>query len=195
MIVSGVSFDLHPGDAIVVRGANGSGKTTLLRAIAGFARIREGELTATLEDAECPLEELHDSHCHFMGHENGASGKLTVLENLGFWQEFLAGHTADSKSDILRRVGFEELQHARVAKLSAGQKRRLALARLLIAPRAIWLLDEPATALDTEGQQLMQSCCAEHRARGGVIILTTHGTFTLPQAKGLSLSAAIEEAV
>ncbi len=194
LILCGVSADLAPGDALILRGANGAGKTSLLRALAGFARVTEGEISIFNGKDEVDFEDAISENLHFLGHENGISTKLTPLENLAFWAKLMPQGSEPSRDDLLTKVGLSLLACEKVHRLSAGQKRRLALARLLIAPRSIWLMDEPATALDTEGQALLLELCAAHRAKGGIIIMTTHGGFTLPNARGLQLGAPGENA-
>ncbi len=186
-ILAGVSCSLAPGEALVLRGANGAGKTSLLRAIAGFARIQEGSITFSDSTGEIGHEDAAAYHLHYLGHENGISTKLSVNENLRFWSDLLQHGSGKLVEEIVAQVGLRQMAAEKALRLSAGQKRRLALARLLIAPRAMWLMDEPATALDTDGQALLLDLCHHHRARGGTIVLTTHGGFTLPDAKGLQL--------
>ncbi len=190
-ILAGVNFSIAPGDALVLRGTNGAGKTSLLRALAGFSRVQEGEITF-LHGAE-PMErdDIAATHLHYLGHENGVSLKLSVVENIVSWAQLLAPENAAQAPDLIEKVDLLLMAKERAGRLSAGQKRRLALTRLLVAPRAVWLMDEPATALDSEGQALLTELCQAHRARGGVIVLTAHEGFSLPDAKGLQLSTGV----
>ncbi|MCI5045699.1 MAG: heme ABC exporter ATP-binding protein CcmA [Aquisalinus sp.] len=190
-ILAGVNFKVAPGDALVLRGTNGAGKTSLLRALAGFSRLLEGEILFLNGSERLDLEEIAANQLHYLGHENGVSLKLSVLENITSWAVLLAPDNISQASDLLDKVGLSLMANERASRLSAGQKRRLALTRLLIAPRAIWLMDEPATALDSEGQALLTELCQTHRARGGVIVLTAHEGFSLPDAKGLQLSTGV----
>ena len=192
-IVTGVSFSLVPGDALIVRGSNGAGKTTLLRALAGFSRLNSGELRFQLEGEPAHQKDIESDHIHYLGHENGLCSKLSILENLTFWARFLTTQKPSANPEILSQIGLGAKAHVPAGQLSAGQQRRLAMARLITVPRALWLLDEPATALDHQGQGLMQDIAAQHRAQGGIIITTTHGSFSLPKAKGLLLDSEAEE--
>lgn len=189
-IVKNIDFDLRAGEALVALGRNGSGKSTLLRAIAGFLPLSGGRLNHAGDEAEIPLPEL----CHYVGHADGLKSALTAAENLAFWARMLAPSAAEkSPSSALQRVGLKRLADFPVAYLSAGQKRRVALARLFIAPRALWILDEPATALDIASQQVLAEAFAEHRASGGMIIAATHAPLGLIDATTLDLSSAPSE--
>ncbi|WP_306251452.1 heme ABC exporter ATP-binding protein CcmA [Parvularcula sp. IMCC14364] len=190
-ILAGVNFSVVPGDALVLRGTNGAGKTSLLRALAGFARVQEGEIRFLDGPDIIHREDIAATHMHYLGHENGVSLKLTVLENIISWSQLLAPRNRHRAADIIAQVGLSLMASERASRLSAGQKRRLALARLLIAPRAVWLMDEPATALDAAGQELLKDVCQQHRAKGGIIVLTAHEGFTLPNAQGLHLAVGI----
>jgi len=186
-IVKNIDFDLQAGEALVALGRNGAGKSTLLRAIAGFLPLSGGQLTHAGADAESPLSEL----CHYVGHADGLKSALTAAENLAFWARMLArSPTPASPSSALQRVGLKRLADFPVAYLSAGQKRRVALARLFISPRPLWILDEPATALDIASQQLLAASFAEHRASGGMIIAATHAPLGLIDATTLDLGSA-----
>jgi heme exporter protein A len=191
-IVDKISFDLHAGEAVVALGRNGAGKSTLLRAIAGFLPLSGGKLTHAGGDAEIPLPEL----CHYVGHADGLKSALTAAENLAFWAHMLARATVEkspSPASALQRVGLKRLADFPVAYLSAGQKRRVALARLFMAPRPLWILDEPATALDVASQQVLSEAFAEHRASGGMIIAATHAPLGLVDAITLDLGSAPSE--
>ncbi|MCW2315851.1 heme exporter protein A [Rhodoblastus acidophilus] len=187
-IVKNISFDLQAGGALVALGRNGAGKSTLLRAIAGFLPFSGGELIHEGEASEAPLPEL----CHYVGHADGLKSALTAVENLAFWSRMLSG-TATGASvsplEALQQVGLKRLADFPVAYLSAGQKRRVALARLFVAPRPLWILDEPATALDVASQQVLAEAFARHRAGGGMIIAATHAPLGLVDAAVLELSA------
>jgi heme exporter protein A len=185
-IVKNISFDLRAGEALVALGRNGAGKSTLLRAIAGFLPVSGGRLSHAGGEADVPLPEL----CHYVGHADGLKSALTAAENLAFWARMLArSNEASSPDSALQRVGLKRLADFPVAYLSAGQKRRVALARLFVAPRPLWILDEPATALDIASQQVLAEAFAEHRAAGGMIIAATHAPLGLIDATTLDLGS------
>jgi heme exporter protein A len=186
-IVNAIGFDLRAGEALVALGRNGAGKSTLLRAIAGFLPLSGGVLTHEGAESETPLPEL----CHYVGHADGLKSALTAAENLEFWARMLARPTAEetlSPLQALQRVGLKRIADFPVAYLSAGQKRRVALARLFVSPRPLWILDEPATALDVASQDVLSQAFADHRATGGMIIAATHAPLGLVDAAILQLS-------
>lgn len=155
---SNLSFSLGKGRILEVSGPNGSGKTTLLRAIAGIHPLAEGTL-------EVPRDEIA-----YLGHLNGLKGKLTVDENLGFWAEVHGGRISD---EFLDRFDFRGIRHRRVELLSAGQRKRVAVASLMVSGKAIWLLDEPLTALDSGWAGKVVDAVGNHCASGGLAVLTT----------------------
>jgi heme exporter protein A len=165
-VFSGLDFGIASGEALAVTGPNGSGKTSLLRLIACLLTAAGGSID--LRDALKPA--------------------LSVLENLLFWQDFLGGEPCDADKG-LAAVGLDHAAHLPAAYLSAGQRRRLSVARLLAVRRPIWLLDEPTSALDAAGQNLFAGLMQEHLARGGLIIAATHAPLGLP-AKELRLGGA-----
>ena len=159
-----LDFQLKAGEAMAVYGANGSGKTSLLRLIAGFLTPRDGALSLSGDGHEA-------TQCHYLGHTDGLKANLTVAETLSFTARIF-GH--DGAALDLSMLGLTAHQQQMVGDLSAGQKRRLMLARLFIAPRQIWLLDEPLTALDEQGRQLIDQLAQDHLATGGMIIAASH---------------------
>jgi heme exporter protein A len=174
VLVENLSFTLTNGQALVVTGANGAGKSTLLRGLAGFLPAFHGR--AMLIDAAGSQETIA-SHTHYVGHQEGSKPALTARENLYFWQSMLAlpALTSDLTPDAaLARLGVPQVADLPVAYLSAGQKRRVGLARLLLAPRPVWILDEPLTALDAAGQALLTGLIKQHLAQGGMVIAATH---------------------
>lgn len=169
MLFAGLDFALAPGELITLTGPNGSGKSTLMRMISGLTPLEEGELSFSGHDADTnPLTQLH-----YHGHREGLRDALTPRENLTFAAALLGG-TADAVIPALERLGAGRLADIPVRVLSAGQRRRVALARLLAAPRPIWLLDEPLAALDVAGQGLVAALVAEHVAAGGSALVATH---------------------
>ena len=181
-IVKDISFELASGEALLVLGRNGAGKSTLLRALAGFLPLRGGEVVFTGGDA-APLSE----QAHYVGHADGLKSALTALENLTFWASMLGVGGRSSPQQALEKVGLARIGDFPVGYLSAGQKRRVALARLFVAARPVWILDEPATALDVGSQQRFAQAMSEHRASGGMILAATHAPLGLIDAKELRL--------
>jgi heme exporter protein A len=164
-----LSFALGGGEALVVTGPNGVGKTTLIRALAGFVRPDSGAIRLDGTDAETALPQA----AHVIGHRDGLRGALTVRENLALAPSLLGGSGA-SAPDAAERLALGRLLDLPVGVLSAGQRRRVALARLLVAPRPLWLLDEPTAALDAASQEAVAAIMTEHAAKGGIVIAATH---------------------
>ncbi len=164
----GLSFVLNPGDMIAVRGPNGAGKSTLLRIVAGLLQPTEGHI------ALAPKGEAEEGAiAHYVGHLDGLKTALSVHDNLNFWRSLWGGSA--SVPAALDAVGLGDLAGLRAGVLSAGQRRRLALARLLMAPRPLWLLDEPTTALDDGGEALFGALLGRHLGEGGMALVATHG--------------------
>ena len=168
-IFAGLDFEASAGEALAVVGRNGSGKTSLLRLIAGLLVPADGTIALEGGDAELTLPE----QCHYLGHRDALKPALSVTENLTFWADFLGGERGDGAVS-LSTVGLDHATLLPAAYLSAGQRRRLSLARLLTVRRPVWLLDEPTTALDVAGQDMFASLMRDHLARGGMIIAATH---------------------
>jgi len=168
-VFSGLNFEAAPGVALAVTGPNGSGKTSLLRLIAGLLTVARGSIRLEGGDAELTLPE----QSHYLGHRDAIKPALSVSENFAFWRDFLGGEALDP-AEILRLVGLDHAAHLPAAYLSAGQRRRLSIARLLAVRRPIWLLDEPTNALDDAGQTLFATLMGDHLSRGGMIIAATH---------------------
>jgi heme exporter protein A len=182
-VFGGLSFSVAAGEALIVTGHNGAGKSSLLRAIAGLVRLAQGKLTLHGGDAEMSVGE----QAHYLGHLDALKPGLSVLENIRFWAAYFDGGNAESALDA---VELGTLGALPAAYLSAGQRRRLSLARLVAVPRPLWLLDEPTTALDVDAQARLAGLMRGHLAGGGIIIAATHGDVGLAGARELRLGAA-----
>jgi heme exporter protein A len=171
VLFQNVSFALHAGEALRVTGPNGSGKSTLLRAIAGLVEPLSGRVS--FEQDGAPAE--RGVCLHHLGHLNAMKPQLTVAENLGFWTG-LAGmpDPVAAWEEALARVGLARLRDLPFAYLSAGQKRRVAIARLIAVPRPVWLLDEPTAGLDRAACDMFESVLDAHLASGGIVVGATH---------------------
>jgi heme exporter protein A len=195
-VLQNVAFAAEGGDAIVVVGANGAGKSTLLAALAGLIAPSQGAVR--IEDgpeAETPAREL----IHYVGHREALKNALTLRETLVFWAELLSipspgfGGAALSSDDAADWMRLDHALDLPVGYLSAGQRRRASLARLLVAPRPIWLLDEPTTALDVESQKRFAGLMERHRGQGGIVVAATHAPLGLEGIKTLTLGAAAQK--
>jgi heme exporter protein A len=179
-----LSFGLSAAEAMVVTGRNGAGKSSLLRMIAGLVRIAAGRLQLEGGASDTTIAE----QAHYLGHQDALKPSLSVGENLRFWTEFLG-----ARSDIdaaLNAVELAPLTDLPAAYLSAGQRRRLSIARLIAVPRAIWLLDEPTSALDAPSQKRLADLMRAHLTGGGMIIAAAHGPIGLERARELKLGPA-----
>jgi heme exporter protein A len=175
-----LSFRLERGQALAVEGANGTGKTSLLRLIAGFLSPKAGRLLLVTDLGESDDDEERGKQVGWLGHQDGLKPQLTVREQLAF---FAALHGAKTDCDTaLGDVGLARQKDFPCRYLSAGQKRRLGLARLMVSGRSLWLLDEPFAALDSEGQTMIAQTMARHCANGGMVIAATHDPLPLGQA-------------
>lgn len=173
-LFTGLGFSLSDGELLRVEGANGSGKTSLLRMLCGFVAPAEGDIRWRGKDIR-ELEEDYYAEMVYLGHHNAIKDELNALENLRI-NAGLAGCAIDDTQAIaaLRRMGLRGRETLPVKVLSQGQKRRVALARLLVGRAALWILDEPLTALDVGAVGLMQELIGEQLARRGMVIYTTH---------------------
>ena len=177
-----LSLSVASGETVLLLGANGSGKTTLLRTIAGFLPPEHG--TIVVETAHGP-QPVADA-CHVVGHLNAIKPQFTVRENARFWASYLGGDPS-TVDTALACLNLEELEDIPAGYLSAGQKRRLGLTRLLLAPRPIWLLDEPTAALDTASAAAVEHMIARHNDLGGIALVATHLPLALPRTRHLRL--------
>ncbi len=189
-LFSGLSFTLSAGELMQVQGANGSGKTTLLRALCGFVQPVQGKVLWCGRDIQEWDDAYHTEMC-YLGHLNAIKDELSALENLQM-SAGLAGYTVAEQQALaaLRRMGLQRREHLPVRVLSQGQRRRVALARLLLEDARLWILDEPLAALDVGAVGLMQELIGEHLSKGGMTIFTTHQPLQVAgvQTRQLALS-------
>ncbi len=189
LIFEDVSFHLKSGEALVLTGRNGSGKSTLLRVVAGLLRQERGSVSFT--DPQGNAHERVGEISHYLGHRNAMKSELTVAENLEFWRRFLGdthGVSGISMDQAAEAVGLAGITHLPFGYLSAGQQRRFAFAKLLIAYRPVWILDEPTAALDTSGDRLFAELVEAHRRRGGIVLAATHQPLSLEGAQELRMT-------
>lgn len=194
IVFANLEFVLGAGEALLLLGPNGSGKSSLLRLMAGLLRPMAGAL-AWHDGPVGDDPERHHARTRYVGHADAVKPVLTATETLRFWAQVCA-ETPPSRAaldasvaDALTRMGLTHLGDVPGRMLSAGQKRRLNLARLLAAPAPLWLMDEPTTALDKASVRMLEGMMADHRARGGMIALSTHQDVDLPKARVLDLDA------
>ncbi len=185
-VFTGLSFAVTDGEALVVTGRNGAGKSSLLRMIAGLVRIADGRLALEGGDAEASVAE----QAHYLGHHDALKPSLSVGENLSFWTRYL-GSTDAAVAPALEAVGLAPLTGLPAAYLSAGQRRRLSIARLVAVNRPLWLLDEPTSALDTPSQARLAELMRGHLADGGIIVAAAHGPIGLDNPREMQLGKAI----
>ena len=191
-VIAGLSFEAGEGSALIVTGPNGAGKTSLLRALAGFLPIETGGFALDGGDAERTVGE----QAHYLGHADGVKSALTAGENLAFAAAMLGGDSSRAAQlAALAALGLAHVIDFPARLLSAGQKRRAALARLLVAKRPLWLLDEPMTALDVAAQSALAGIMRAHLRGGGILVAAAHGALGLDGAQELRLGATADAAV
>ena len=180
-VFSNQNFSLGSGEFLQLAGPNGSGKSSLLRLLANLSEPSIGKITLEGGSSDLTLGQ----QAHYIAHSDASKSALTVTENLVFWRDFLGG---GGLQHALESVNLSALADYPVALLSAGQKRRLALARLALVPRAIWLLDEPSVGLDEASQKLLVALMRQHLKAGGLIVAATHVPLGLKPQKNLYLN-------
>ena len=186
-IFSGIGFALQDGESLVLTGRNGTGKSTLIRVIAGLLTADAGTVKVTVNGTDIPRAA---EAIHYLGHRNAMKRELSVEENLLFWKSFMGDFAGGTGLDVelaAGELGLAELLHLPFGYLSAGQQRRMAMAKLLVAWRPVWLLDEPTAALDRQSDALFARIMKEYLERGGIIIAATHQELGLEGAKRLEM--------
>jgi heme exporter protein A len=183
-VFAGVSFSIAGGESLTIRGRNGAGKSSLLRMAVGLVRIAGGRLALEGGDPELTIGE----QAHYLGHLDALKPSLSVVENLRFWSDFL-GAAAVDLGEPLRAVGLDALADLPAAYLSAGQRRRLSIARLLAVKRPLWLLDEPTSTLDAAAQTRLGEIMRAHLAGGGIMLAATHSPLQLEGTRELNLDS------
>jgi heme exporter protein A len=183
-VFAGVSFSIAGGESLTIRGRNGAGKSSLLRMAVGLVRIAGGRLALEGGDPELTIGE----QAHYLGHLDALKPSLSVVENLRFWSDFL-GAAAVDLGEPLRAVGLDTLADLPAAYLSAGQRRRLSIARLLAVKRPLWLLDEPTSTLDAAAQTKLGEIMRAHLAGGGIMLAATHSPLQLEGTRELNLDS------
>jgi heme exporter protein A len=188
IVFAGLDFAIGAGEALMLRGPNGSGKSSLLRLMAGLSPPLQGAITWGGEAISDDPED-HNARIHYIGHADPVKPVLTVAENLRFWSSLRPGFddSRDAVSSALAKLGVGHLADVPGRFLSAGQKRRVNLARILATPAVLWLLDEPHTALDRAAVKSLNNAIAEHRAGGGMVAISSHAEDSLADAREIDL--------
>jgi len=189
-VFSGVSFNVGAGELLAITGRNGAGKSSLLRIVAGLIRPVDGRLSLDGGNPELSIAE----QVHYLGHQDPVKPSLSVLENLQFWAAFFAGG-AIKVHDALEAIGLGAIASLPAGYLSAGQRRRLSIARLIAVKRPIWLLDEPTSTLDAAAQQRVAEFMRRHLNEGGLVLVATHSALGLGNIQELSLDRSAHSQV
>ena len=195
-IFMNIYLKLTGGEALVLTGPNGSGKSTLLRVLAGLLRPETGSVTIAGKGLEEGVRACEA--CHYLGHRNAMKTELTVFENLSFWKNFLGDFHGGTGIDIetaAEAVGLSGITHLPFGYLSAGQQRRFAMAKLLVAWRPVWILDEPTAALDIDADHMFTGLVKAHLGKGGIVLAATHQSLGLEGAQEMRMTgfAGVEE--
>jgi heme exporter protein A len=186
-VLRGVCFELHGGQCLQVTGANGAGKTTLLRALCGLVPLEAGQVRWRGRDVAADPAAFH-AQLDYLGHDNALKADLTAGENLRFAAQLRRRLRPAEITAALERTGVADSVAAPLRRLSAGQRRRVALARLLLTGGALWVLDEPGSNLDQRGQTLLAELIDAHLSAGGAAVVATHQALALPAPKLLPLA-------
>ncbi|NOH62038.1 cytochrome c biogenesis heme-transporting ATPase CcmA [Vibrio sp. RE88] len=175
ILFESLSFTINSGELVQIEGRNGTGKTTLLRIVTGLGDRDSGEIFWNGENIESNRDGYHQDLL-FLGHQTGVKRELTAYENLRFYLNIHSRKPVDKETiySALAKVGLVGREDVPVAQLSAGQQRRVALARLWLSDHKLWILDEPLTAIDKQGVKVLESLFLSHAEEGGIVILTTH---------------------
>ncbi len=185
-LIEDLSFDLSEGQLLHITGRNGAGKTTLLRCLCGLSSAAAGQISWLGQNIETIRDSYH-AQMAYVGHLNGHQGELTAVENLVFARALGAAQTDTTVTGTLKKLGLYESRLLPTKFLSQGQQRRLALARLLIQKRKLWIMDEPFVALDTDSTALLEGIVSDHIKNGGLAILTSHHALNLTQSRQLNI--------
>lgn len=172
-LFSGLSFTIETGEMVQIEGRNGAGKTSLLRILAGLSSPEAGEVRWQGVNTRRQRDVFHQQLL-YLGHQPGVKSVLTAYENLAFYQSVNGTASADAIYQALENVGLLGYEDVTVAQMSAGQQRRVALARLWLSDAPLWILDEPLTAIDKQGVSTLIELFEQHAQRGGMVLLTTH---------------------
>ncbi|WP_260259439.1 cytochrome c biogenesis heme-transporting ATPase CcmA [Vibrio intestinalis] len=175
VLFAALSFTIDSGELVQIEGRNGTGKTTLLRIVAGLGDRDEGEVCWNGETIESNRDAYHQDLL-FLGHQTGVKRELTAYENVRFYLSIHSKKAVEKQAifDALTKVGLAGREDVPVAQLSAGQQRRVALARLWLSDHKLWILDEPLTAIDKQGVKVLEALFLQHAQNGGIVVLTTH---------------------
>lgn len=190
-LFAGLTFAIEGGEALVVTGPNGVGKSTMLRMIAGLLAPDAGDIR--VEGLPEGAEQIREV-CHYLGHRNGMKRELTVRENLDFWAALPGASNGVTVEEAAGRVGLPQLLHLPFGYLSAGQQRRIALAKLLVTSRPIWVLDEPTGALDMRSEAMFAEMVNAHLDSGGLALIATHQPLAIQAMRSLELVPLAPEA-
>lgn len=187
-LFSGVEFTLRDGEALVLTGRNGTGKSTLIRVMAGLLPADDGSVKVATSAGDVPRAA---EAMHYLGHRNAMKREMTVEENLVFWQRFMGdfeGGRGLAPAEAADRLGLAAILHLPFGYLSAGQQRRMAMAKLLVAWRPVWLLDEPTAALDRQADAVFAGIMKGYLEGGGIIVAATHQELGLEDARRLEMT-------